>query len=89
MIALARRRHLRRLLAARTTPSDRAARVALPAPPAGVGSQGDAPSPYRRRVVATTAWASYGLDPHPVAVVGCFAVLCAAFAAAVHAIRNA
>jgi hypothetical protein len=37
----------------------------------------------------TTAWASYGIDPHPVAVVGCFAVLCAAFAAAVHAIRNA
>jgi len=55
MIALARRRHLRRLLAARTTPSDRAARVALPAPPAGVGSQGDAPSPYRRRVMLDIA----------------------------------
>ena len=56
MIALARRRHLRRLLAARTTPSDRAARVALPTPSrTGVGSQGDAPSPYRRRVMLDIA----------------------------------
>ncbi|CAB4136870.1 hypothetical protein UFOVP314_9 [uncultured Caudovirales phage] len=47
---LRRRTHLRRMLAARTTPSDRAARVALPAPASG--SQGDAgsPQPWPRRL---------------------------------------
>lgn len=47
---LRRRTHQRRMLAARTTPSDRAARVALPAPASG--SQGDAgsPQPWPRRL---------------------------------------
>lgn len=37
----------------------------------------------------TTAWVGRGLDPTPVELAACFAVFCAAFTAAVHAIRTA